>query len=30
MTDREKLRTRGIYYLFARKPEEALEEYSDL
>ena len=30
MTERERFRTRGVYYLTAGKPEEALEEYSDL
>ena len=30
MTERERFRTRGAYYLTAGKSEEALEEYSDL
>ncbi len=30
MTDREKFRTRGSYYLFARKPELAAEEFRAL
>ena len=30
MTDREKFRTRGSYYLFARKPQEAIKEYTAL
>jgi eukaryotic-like serine/threonine-protein kinase len=30
MTERERFRTRGAYYLTAGKAEEALEEYSDL
>ena len=30
MTDRERFRTRGAYYLTAGKAEEALEEYTDL
>ena len=30
MTDREKFRTRGSYYLFARKPLDAIKEYTAL
>ena len=30
MTDREKFRTRGSYYLFARKPDLAAEEFTAL
>lgn len=30
MTDREKFRTRGSYYLFARKPELAAQEFTAL
>lgn len=30
MTDREKFRTRGSYYLFARKAPEAIKEYTAL
>lgn len=30
MTDREKYRTRGSYFLFARKPQEAVREYEGL
>jgi eukaryotic-like serine/threonine-protein kinase len=30
MTDREKYRTRGAYYLFARNPEKAIEAYAGL
>jgi len=30
MTDREKLRTRGAYYLFARKPDLAAQEFTAL
>jgi tetratricopeptide (TPR) repeat protein len=30
MTDREKLRTRGSYYLFMREPQKAIDEYSAL
>ncbi len=30
MTDREKFRTRGSYYLFARKPELAAQEFTGL
>ena len=30
MTDREKYRTRGLYYLFARKPEQAVGEFTSL
>jgi len=30
MTERERLRTRGGYYLFARKPDKALEEFQVL
>jgi tetratricopeptide (TPR) repeat protein len=30
MTDREKLRTRGSYYLFARKPDLAAQEFTAL
>ncbi|HEY1534145.1 MAG TPA: tetratricopeptide repeat protein, partial [Polyangiaceae bacterium] len=30
MTDREKLRTRGSYYLFMREPQRAIDEYGEL
>jgi eukaryotic-like serine/threonine-protein kinase len=30
MTDREKYRTRGAYYLWIRDPQKAIEEYSNL
>ena len=30
MSEREKLRTRGSYYLFMREPQKAIEEYSAL
>ena len=30
MTEREKYRTRGLYYLFARKPQQAVEEFTAL
>lgn len=30
MTDREKYRTRGSYYLFSRKPDDAIKEYTAL
>ena len=30
MTDREKFRTRGSYYLFSRKPLDAIKEYTAL
>jgi tetratricopeptide (TPR) repeat protein/tRNA A-37 threonylcarbamoyl transferase component Bud32 len=30
MSEREKYRTRGLYYLFNRKPEQAVEEFTTL
>ena len=30
MTDREKFRTRGGFYVFARKPQQAVQEFSSL
>jgi len=30
MSDREKLRTRGSFYLFSRNPDKAIEEFSQL